>query len=126
MDGSKKVTEEPKAAPAKVWDPRMVFDINQQAFQCWARSLSTLTEHMSQFAQARLREDIDAWGKLTACRDPGQWLECQREYVEKSTSDYLSESSTLARLALDIASEGFSALRSERGNTLRTGAMASA
>ncbi len=124
MDGSKKPSEGPKAGPAKAWDSRIMFDINQQAFQCWARSLSTLTQHMGQFVQTRLREDIDAWGKLSACRDPAQWLECQREYVEKSASDYLNESGTLARLALDMASEGFSALRPERGEMVRPSEMA--
>lgn len=126
MDGRTKAPEEPKANSANGWDPHSIFEINQQAFQSWARGMSALTEHMGQFMQARWREDIGTWNKLTACRDPSQWLECQREYVEKSASDYLTESGKLACLALDLASDGFSALRPAVRETVPPREMAAA
>ncbi len=111
MSERTKSREGSQAHPTNGSAPPFFFNIDQQPFQSWARGMSALTEEMGQFMQARLREDIGAWSKLTACRDPSQLLETQRQYVEKSAADYLDEAGKLTRLALDMTNDSFSALR---------------
>jgi Phasin protein len=118
--------ERAKTNPTSGSAPDLLFNINQHAFQCWARGISALTEQMGQFVQARLREDIGTWSKLTACRDAGQLLECQRQYMEQSATDYLDEVGKLSDLTLEIASDAFSALHANAGGTARSSEMASA
>lgn len=102
----------PNMALATGWDPSSLFDANQQALKAWARAISTLTEEMGQFMQARLQEDLGIWGKLTTCKDVTQVFECQRQFVEKATADYVDEANKLSRLTMSMASEGLSASQS--------------
>ena len=97
------------------WDPSSVLAMNQQALECWARAISALTEEMGQFVQARLQEDMGTWAKLTACKDPSQAFECQRQYAEKAAADYLDEANKLSRLTMSIASDRFAAFQSNVG-----------
>jgi len=124
MEARKKVIEGSKAEGGNAWDPRSVLEMSQQALQSWARCVSAVSEHVGQFVQTRWHDDMDAWNRLAACRDPRAWLECQREYFEKSASDYLTESGELVRLAFDTARDGFAALRPSGGETARPREMA--
>ena len=97
--------------PAAGWNPSFLIDANQQALKCWARAISTLTEELGQFAQARLQEDLGIWSKLTTCKDVSQVFECQRQFVQKATSDYIDEANKLSRLTMNIANEGLPAFQ---------------
>lgn len=94
------------------WDPAFLIDANQQALKCWTRAITALTEEMGQFAQSRFQEDMSIWGKLTSCKDVSQAFECQRQFIQKATTDYIDEASKLSQLTMNIASDGFSTLQS--------------
>ena len=78
----------------------------------WARAIAALTEEMGQFVQSRFQEDMGIWGKLTSCKDVSQAFECQRQFIEKATADYIDEANKLSQLTMTIASDGFSTLQS--------------
>jgi hypothetical protein len=100
---------------AKGWNGQLnsLLAINERAFRAWARGMSSFTEEVNRFAQARLREDTEAWQVLAAARSPIDALECQRRYAEKAASQYFEEAGKLSQLAMSVASEGFSSLQSE-------------
>lgn len=94
------------------WDPASMADANQQALKSWARAMAALTEEMGQFMQSRFQEDMSIWSKLASCKDVSQAFECQRQFVQKATTDYIDEANKLTQLTMNIASDGFSASQS--------------
>lgn len=104
------------------WDSRFLFDVNQQAIQRWTRGMSALSEQTNQFMQARFQEEIGAWNKLTACRNPPQLVEWQREYLEKAAADYLGQAEKLSLIAVEIANDSLAALYGEGEKASRAAA----
>ena len=104
---------EAKAVTANNWDAGQLLAANQHALEAWARAVSALTDEVSQFVQARLREDMSTWTKLAACKDPSQAFECNSQYFQKATTDYFGEAGKLSRLTMNVASDSFSAFRGE-------------
>jgi hypothetical protein len=100
---------------AKGWNGQLnsLLAINERAFRAWARGMSSLTEEVNRFAQARLREDTEAWQVLAATRSPMDALDYQRRYAEKAATQYFEEAGRLSQLALSVATEGFSSLQGE-------------
>ena len=82
-----------------------------RALESWTQSNSSmmknsfeLMQEMLTFSQTRLRADIDAWKALTACRNPGALFECQKEFTEKATAQYLDEANKLTSRVISIMS----------------------
>jgi len=91
--------------------PSMGFisDVNERAMAYWTRSLSALTQEMTQFIEARLQEDVGAWFGLANCRNLNDLVECQRRFAEKAAADYLDEYRKLSQIMLNLTSESFTA-----------------
>ena len=112
MSERNKSSDTTSATRTAGWDPASLVDANQQALQSWARAIMALTEEMGQFAQSRFQEDMSIWGKLASCKDVGQAFECQRQFIQKATTDYIDEASKLSQLTVSMATDGFSTLQS--------------
>jgi len=110
MPEPKKLSEIFDIAPSNAWSPNFLIDIQQQAFQSWTRAIAAWATEMSEFAQARLQENMVTWSALIACRDINQLSACQSQFVQKASADYFAEVNKLSRLAMG---EGLTAFRGE-------------
>lgn len=86
-------------------------DGGSNALEGWTRSCSSmlkgsfeLTQEMLAFSQNRLQANIDAWKALTACRNPADLSECQKEFTEKATAQYLDEANRLSSRIISMMS----------------------
>jgi hypothetical protein len=99
------------------WVP-LITESNRLALDNWTKSSETILngslmfwQELAEFAQARLREDVEACGKLARCRGPNEAAECQREFVGKATAQYLDHANKLAVLMTKLAGEGFTSVQ---------------
>jgi len=118
MPDQMKPARSPRATP-QVGGPALnagfLTDVNERAVAYWARSLSALTQEMTQFVEARLQEDTGAWFGLASCRNLTDIVECQRRYAEKATADYLDEYRKLSQIVLNLTNESFTPARGSEG-----------
>lgn len=70
-----------------------------------------LAHEMLTFSQARLQANIDAWRALATCRNPVDFLECQKEFAEKATAQYLDETNKLTTRVIGMMSTAAAPLR---------------
>lgn len=89
-----------------------------RALESWTQSSSAtmkdsfeFAHEMLTFSQARLQANIDAWQALATCRNPADFLECQKEFAEKATAQYLDETSKLTTRMIGIMSSATTPLR---------------
>ena len=89
-----------------------------QALGSWTQSGAAtmkdsfeLAHEMLIFSQARFQANIDAWQALVTCRNPGDFLECQKEFAEKTTAQYLDETNKLTTRVIGIMSTVAAPLR---------------
>ena len=66
-----------------------------------------LSKEMSEFAQARLREDLGIYERLAKCQNPSQAAECQREFAKTATAQYLDHANKLAGFMTKLAAAAF-------------------
>jgi len=92
-----------------------------QALESWTQSgnglvqkAAELSQEIMDFSQSRLRADLDAWEAITACRNPADFFECQRQFAQKATRDYFDEASKLVSRSLALMSEAAQPLHEER------------
>jgi hypothetical protein len=81
------------------------------ALDSWAQPTSSmmkgsfeLAQEMLAFSQMRLQANIDAWKALTACRNPGDLLECQKEFTDKATAQCVDEANKISSRVISIMS----------------------
>lgn len=91
----------------------------RQAFDNWMQSgdglmkrAASLSEELMSFSRNRLQADIEAWQAIASCRSPTDFFECQRQYAEKASSDYLEEASKLTTGMVAFLSDVAAPLRS--------------
>lgn len=86
-------------------------DGGNRILESWTQSNSAMmkgglefAQEMLAFSQARLQADIDSWRALTACRNPGDLFECQKDYTQKATAQYLDEANKLTTRMFGVIS----------------------
>lgn len=74
----------------------------RQTLETWMRSgdgalkrAALFTEEIMDFSRNRFQADLEAWDAIASCRSPADFVECQRQYVQKASSDYLEEANKL-------------------------------
>lgn len=94
-----------------------------RALESWAQCNSSLfkgafdlAQEMLAFSQARLQADIDAWKALTACRNPGNLFECQKEFTEKATAQSFDEANKLTSWMIGVMSSATAPFRQEQAS----------
>jgi hypothetical protein len=102
MPDHKATLKSPTARDRSV-DVDPFFVMNRRAFATWAQGMSKLSQEMAQLMQARLQQEAEMWGKLAACRDPADLVQCQSEFATKIGTDYAEAAQKLSRLMLDFA-----------------------
>ena len=89
-----------------------------QALGSWTQSSAAtmkdsfeLAHEMLTFSQVRLQANIDTWQALVTCRNPSDFLECQKAFAEKATAQYLDETNKLTTGVMGIISTAAAPLR---------------
>src|ERR1700745_1497981 len=98
-----------------------VLDANRRALDHWTKVSDTMvkgmfaiSQEMTQFAQARLKEEARNCQALIHCHSPSESLSCQRQHAEAATTEYLDEANRLTVMMTKIANDGFASLE-QRG-----------
>jgi len=113
MPDDAKGARSPKSRPpTDAWSPvyAAMLGGNQHALTHWLQGIFALSQEITQFAQARLQEDMAAWSTLAACRSPEEAVDCQRHYAAKAAEQYTEEMTKLSRMIVGVAGESFSSL----------------
>jgi hypothetical protein len=98
------------------WAP--VLEANRVALDRWTKVSDTMvkgmfavSQEMTQFAQARLKEEARNCETLSHCHSPSEVLSCQQRFAEAATAEYLEEANKLTALMTKIANDGFAFLQ---------------
>jgi len=110
------LAEPPKAAPTSPTPP----EIDYSAFglargnamnallrvnSAMLKGMADLSQEMSEFASARLREGAQRSTTLLSCTDPAEAFKLQYDFASKATEQYLEEAAKLMTLALQTSSK---------------------
>jgi hypothetical protein len=77
-----------------------------QASQAMLRGMAALQSEMLAFANARLREGLEASGSLIECRgDARQAVNLQLDFARRATEQYLDEAGKLMAIAAQMTRE---------------------
>ena len=95
-----------------------VLEVNRVALDRWTRVSDTMvkgmfavSQEMTQFAHARLRQDAKNCVTLGHCHGPSEALGCHQRFAEATTAEYLEEANKLTALMTKIANDGFASLQ---------------
>jgi hypothetical protein len=69
------------------------------------KGMADLSQEMSEFASARLREGAQRSTTLLSCTDPAEAFKLQYDFASKATEQYLEEAAKLMTLALQTSSK---------------------
>lgn len=70
------------------------------AGEAMIKGMAALSEAMFSFARTRLQEDLTTYQTLMhRCGSPGEVYDCQRQFAEQATSQYLDMANKLMSLA---------------------------
>ena len=92
------------------------FEGAMKAGEAMIKSMAALSEEMFSFVQTRLREDLKAYQTLIRrCGSPGEVYDCQRQFAEQATSQYLDMAKKLTALTSEIAGSAWGPLKEGMG-----------
>jgi hypothetical protein len=105
----------------------VVLEANRLALDRWSKvsdamvkGMFVVSQEMTQFAHARLKEDAKNCETLSHCHSPSEALSCQQRFAEATTAEYLEEANKLTALMTKIANDGFASLQHPGAEKVRT------
>lgn len=66
------------------------------------RGMMALSQEMTEFANARLRQNVERSESLLHCADPAEAFDVQCDFAQKATQQYLEETNRLMSLATQV------------------------
>ncbi|MGE5478377.1 MAG: phasin family protein [Bacteroidales bacterium] len=76
----------------------------------WVENWSQINGRLVSFAQAGLRNSVDAADQLRQCQSPADLIDAQIKLVRRACDDYLDEARTLGDLVVKMSSEALSSV----------------
>jgi hypothetical protein len=102
-------------------DFRTWLDGQSHAIESWAhfnsgmiKGANELSHEIMTFIQGRFQADVDAWKALTSCRNPSEMFECQRDFAERATTQYLEEAKKLTEHIIGMVGSATASFRPEQ------------
>jgi len=83
---------------------------NAQAGQVWMENCSKIGRELMDFANDRWSQDVEAFRKLSECRDPFQAFQVQAECVQQMMRQYMDEAAKLTDMATDAGVSCFKSI----------------
>lgn len=78
------------------------------AYERWIENLFKISEEISHFAQSRIQRDIASWRKLAMCRDPSEFINCERTMAEEAMSQFAEDVFKISQLIATVAGNAYS------------------
>jgi hypothetical protein len=91
-----------------------MLDGAQHAFGGWLEGVLAISQETTRFMQARLEEDVAAWSELAACRNPGDFRDCQQRFATKAAEEYAAEFGKLSQMVMGFATRQFRSVDQQR------------
>lgn len=82
------------------------------AYERWIDNLFKISEEISHFAQNRIQRDIASWRKLAMCRDPNEFINCERIVAEEAMSRFAEDVFKLSQVIAMAAGNAYSPSKS--------------
>ena len=108
----KKATDAARRNPTPTVGYQSLFDSNGEIMTIWMRSsealwagIAKLNGEVMDFANARLKENLEASDSLAHCTDTEQAFDYQCDFARRATEQYLEQSGRVMRLASETARE---------------------
>lgn len=71
----------------------------------WVENWNQINERLVSFAQAGLRNSVDAAEQLRQCQSPADLVDTQIKLARRAYDDYLDEARTLSELVVKMSSD---------------------
>jgi hypothetical protein len=91
------------------------FSFDPQSVEGCTRGMAAFAEEMTRFVQARWQAEVEAWTKLSTCRDPSDAIALQQQHAQKTFADYAEEFTKLSRLMMEASTESLAAFQTKPG-----------
>jgi len=91
------------------------FAFDPKTIEGCTRGMAAFAEEMTRFVQARWQAEVEAWTKLSSCRDPSDAIALQQQHAQKTYSDYAEEFTKLSRLMMEASTESLAAFQTKPG-----------
>jgi hypothetical protein len=88
-----------------------------QVVENWTQSsirMTELSQELIAFWQTRFQADMDGWKALASCHNPGELIECQRQFAEKATAQYCDEASKLTSRLVAVLNSAAAPIQQEQ------------
>jgi hypothetical protein len=89
------------------------FAFDPQSVEGCTRGMAAFAEEMTRFVQARWQAEVEAWTKLSTCRDPSDAIALQQQHAQKTFADYAEEFTKLSRLMMEASTESLAAFQTK-------------
>jgi hypothetical protein len=96
---------------------------NGDALQNWAQSSASMmkgamgfAQEIMSFSQSRFQANVDSWMAFAVCRNPSNFRECQREFVEEATAQYLAEANKLSSKITSVMSSAANPFQTQQAS----------
>lgn len=83
---------------------------NAQAGQLWMENCSKIGRELMNFANDRWSKDLEAFKKLSECRDPFQAFQLQADCMQTMMRQYMDEAAKVTDMATDAGVSCFKSL----------------
>jgi hypothetical protein len=80
-----------------------LLEANQRVLTRWFRGMAEISQEVVQFTQSRLQEEMAVWSSLAGCKKPEEVFQCQRQFAEKTASQYAEEIGKLSQMVMQLA-----------------------
>jgi hypothetical protein len=90
-----------------------------KASEAMFNGMMSLGQEMSEFATARLRENMEFTSTVMRCGDPQEAVRLEMDYARHATQQYLDEASRLMNMATELSQNGWAPLEAATRETLK-------
>lgn len=90
-----------------------------KASEAMLNGMMSFGQEMSQFATARLRENMEFTSTVMRCGDPQEAVRLEMDYARHATQQYLNEASKLMQIATEVSQKGWEPLETVTRETLK-------
>jgi hypothetical protein len=103
-DDAKTTRRREAAEPGQVWDATCaaMLENNQQTLARVMQDAQAISSEVWELAQARMRLAMETWSEIAACRNPEQFVDCQKRLLARAAEHFAGEMTKLSELMLKI------------------------
>ena len=90
-----------------------------KASEAMFNGMMSFGQEVSEFATARLRENMEFTSTVMRCGDPQEAVRLEMDYARHATQQYLNQASRLMQRATELSQNGWAPLEAATRDTLK-------